>query len=87
MATPTQRRTSSSRKRRASHAALSPIRTTTCPKCKKPKLPHHACSFCGYHHKTTLPKKVRVKKSVKPGKDREKKDREKKEAKKQEKQV
>ncbi|MEK7584433.1 MAG: 50S ribosomal protein L32 [Patescibacteria group bacterium] len=49
MGTPTKKRTSGQRKRRASHFALRSKSVRPCPKCKKPVLPHHACAFCGYY--------------------------------------
>ncbi len=33
---------------RRSHHALRPITLSPCPKCGKVKLPHAACSVCGY---------------------------------------
>lgn len=47
MALQSQRRTKSSKKRRASHFALKKKSLTTCAKCGKPIMPHYACSFCG----------------------------------------
>ena len=35
------------RKRRSHHAKIS-ANYTDCPKCNSPKLPHAACSNCGY---------------------------------------
>lgn len=49
MGLPSQKRTKSSKRRRASHFALSKINLSACPKCKKPSLPHHICQFCGYY--------------------------------------
>jgi len=48
---PVQRRrhTPGRGKRRRSHLALKPIKILSCPKCKKPVLPHRACSYCGYY--------------------------------------
>jgi large subunit ribosomal protein L32 len=43
------RRTSKSRSRtRRAHEALKPMNYTLCPKCSQAKLPHAACSNCGY---------------------------------------
>ncbi len=43
------RRTSRSRSRtRRSHEAIKPVNYTLCPKCSQAKLPHAACSNCGY---------------------------------------
>ncbi|HLD61031.1 MAG TPA: 50S ribosomal protein L32, partial [Patescibacteria group bacterium] len=47
MGLPGHRRTSSHKHRRAAHFALQANTITTCPKCKKPILPHRACAFCG----------------------------------------
>jgi len=47
MGLPGHRRTSSHKRRRASHFALKKIDLTTCPKCKKRVLPHNVCAFCG----------------------------------------
>jgi large subunit ribosomal protein L32 len=43
------RKTSKSRTRtRRSHHALTPANYALCPKCSQAKLPHAACSNCGY---------------------------------------
>ncbi|MCX5644457.1 MAG: 50S ribosomal protein L32 [Phycisphaerae bacterium] len=43
------RRTSRSRSRtRRSHEAIKPVHYVLCPKCSQAKLPHAACSNCGY---------------------------------------
>ena len=43
------RRMSRSRGRtRRAHEALKPMNYTLCPKCSQAKLPHAACSNCGY---------------------------------------
>ncbi len=47
MGLPGHRRTSSHKRRRSAHFALSPAQLTTCPKCQKPVRPHYACAFCG----------------------------------------
>jgi len=47
MGLPGHRRTSSHKRRRAAHFALTAGATNSCPKCKKPVRPHHACTFCG----------------------------------------
>ena len=49
MGLPGHRRTSSDKRRRAAHFALSESAMTTCPKCAKPIRPHRACAFCGYY--------------------------------------
>jgi large subunit ribosomal protein L32 len=43
------KKTSKSRTRtRRAHHAIKPVNYTTCPKCSQAKLPHAACSNCGY---------------------------------------
>ncbi len=49
MGLPGHRRTSSHKRRRAAHFALSLKKLNHCPQCGKPILPHHACAFCGYY--------------------------------------
>lgn len=41
------RRTSSHKRRRASHFALKKLVLAACPKCKEPIMPHRACPSCG----------------------------------------
>lgn len=43
------RRTSSHKRRRASHFALKASNLSVCSHCKKPVKPHHACDNCGYY--------------------------------------
>jgi len=63
MGLPGHRRTSSDKRRRAAHFALRKINFFSCPKCKKPVLPHHACSYCGsYAGKQVLKIKSKKKK-------------------------
>ncbi len=47
MGLPGHRRTSSHKRRRASHFALKKANLSVCPKCKKPVQPHRVCGFCG----------------------------------------
>ncbi|MBI2099278.1 50S ribosomal protein L32 [Candidatus Uhrbacteria bacterium] len=47
MGLPGHRRTSSHKRRRASHFALRKLNLAVCEKCKKAILPHNACAFCG----------------------------------------
>lgn len=49
MGLPSKRRTGSSKRRRASHFALSPSRLTSCTNCGKAVLPHHVCLNCGMY--------------------------------------
>ncbi|HBV58107.1 MAG TPA: 50S ribosomal protein L32 [Candidatus Magasanikbacteria bacterium] len=61
MGLPGHRRTSSHKRRRAAHFALTPAQLTTCPKCKKPARPHYACSFCGtFKGRVVIVKKVKA---------------------------
>lgn len=62
MSVPTQRRTKSSRLRRASHFALKATNLVKCPKCDKPTLPHRVCEFCGtYKGKQVISLKTKKK--------------------------
>lgn len=47
MSVPKKKRTSGSRKKRASHHAISAPNLKKCTKCGEAKLPHHACTKCG----------------------------------------
>ncbi len=59
MPVPAKRRPSSSKRRRASHFALKKVKTVLCPRCKRPKLPHVVCAFCGtYKNKEILKSKL-----------------------------
>lgn len=49
MGLPGHRRTSSHKRRRASHFALKPASLTTCSHCKQPVRPHQVCANCGYY--------------------------------------
>lgn len=49
MGLPGHRRTSSDKRRRASHFALKKMNISVCPKCKEPIQPHHACLKCGFY--------------------------------------
>lgn len=49
MALPGHRRTSSDKRRRASHFALKPIAITKCDNCGAHRLPHHVCNACGFY--------------------------------------
>ena len=59
MGLPGHRRTSSHKRRRASHFALGQANLASCQKCKKPVQSHHACAFCGtYAGRQVLKKKA-----------------------------
>ncbi|MBU1028745.1 50S ribosomal protein L32 [Patescibacteria group bacterium] len=47
MALPGHRRTSSHKRRRASHFAMKKATLAACPKCKQPRMQHIACANCG----------------------------------------
>jgi len=49
MGLPGHRRTSSHKRRRASHFALKKLVLAACPKCKAPIMPHRACKECGMY--------------------------------------
>lgn len=72
MGLPSQKRTKSSAKRRASHFALKKTSLIKCPKCGKQKLAYRACEFCGtYRDKQII--KIKVKKKTTKQKDQERK--------------
>ncbi len=45
---PTQKLSRARTRRRRSHHAKRAVNYSECPKCNNPKLPHAACSNCGY---------------------------------------
>ncbi len=45
---PVQRQTRTQGRKRRSHDGLRPVQAVQCPNCGSPKLPHAACSDCGY---------------------------------------
>ena len=49
MGVPTQKRTKSSKKRRASQFALKATKPKLCSNCQNPVLGHTACTKCGYY--------------------------------------
>ena len=49
MGLPGHRRTSSHKRRRASHFALAKSVSAVCDKCKQAVLPHRACKVCGFY--------------------------------------
>lgn len=74
------RRTSSHKRRRASHFALKATSLSECSHCKKPVKTHHVCEACGYYKdrqvikvKSKVLKKVtKAKKEAKAEKKEEK---------------
>lgn len=70
MGLPGHRRTSSHKRRRASHFALKPKTLATCPKCKASVLPHTACKECGtYDGRQVIELKNPLEKKAAPKKD------------------
>lgn len=61
------RRTSSSKRRRAAHFALTKISLTKCTNCGVEIKPHHACVACGMYDSRTViaPKAVKMETPVK----------------------
>ncbi len=59
MGLPGHRRTSSHKRRRASHFALAKSVSGVCDKCKQPILPHRACKTCGFYKGRTVVDKTR----------------------------
>ncbi|MCX8044986.1 MAG: 50S ribosomal protein L32 [Desulfobacterota bacterium] len=49
MAVPKKKISKSRTRTRRAHHALTPANVGTCPQCNEPKLPHRACSKCGYY--------------------------------------
>lgn len=49
MGLPGHRRTSSHKRRRASHFALKPVAIAKCSNCSAVRLPHNACTACGFY--------------------------------------
>ena len=65
MSVPAQRRTSSHKKRRASHFALSKPSTKKCDKCGETVMPHRACAKCGtYKGRQVLDTDKRLKRAT-----------------------
>jgi large subunit ribosomal protein L32 len=61
MGLPGHRRTSSDKRRRAAHFALTESAVQKCPKCAKPMLPHRACGFCGTYKGRQITKAPKAK--------------------------
>jgi large subunit ribosomal protein L32 len=49
MSVPKQRHTKQRRDAKRGRFAIKPVKTVTCPKCGKEKLPHMACAKCGFY--------------------------------------
>lgn len=54
MGLPAKRRTTTSKKQRASHFALKKVALTTCEKCSAKTTPHMACKKCGTYKGKTI---------------------------------
>ncbi|MFA4937224.1 MAG: 50S ribosomal protein L32 [Patescibacteria group bacterium] len=76
MGLPGHRRTSSHKRRRASHFALVKVHLTKCSHCHKPIRPHLACANCGYYRGRLV---LKIKSKTKPGAKKEVKEKETKE--------
>ncbi|MFA5356866.1 MAG: 50S ribosomal protein L32 [Candidatus Omnitrophota bacterium] len=50
MPLPKQRHSKARGRKRRTHWKLKKTNLITCPQCKHPRLPHHACSVCGYYN-------------------------------------
>ncbi len=78
MALPTQKRSKSRQKRKQYQYRLKKIYLSVCPKCKKPKLSHQICPFCGTYMDKEIIKPKTEKKDKKKSKEtkiqKEKKD-------------
>lgn len=65
MGVPTQKRSKSSKHKRASHFGLKKVQANICEHCKAPVLSHHACANCGFYNgKEVIKIKVKSKKTV-----------------------
>jgi large subunit ribosomal protein L32 len=73
---PKKRKTKSSNRKGRAHLALKTKKLNVCPKCGKPKLPHHACAFCGtYKGEQIIKIKARKKTEKKKAQERRDEDR------------
>lgn len=80
MALPTQKRSKSCQRTRQYQYRLKKICLSVCPKCKKPKLSHQVCPFCGtYMDKEIIKAKSKKgEKGTKEQKDKKERKEEKK---------
>lgn len=49
MANPKRRHSKARKKKRRTHDSLKPVSLSKCPQCHNDKLPHRACTHCGYY--------------------------------------
>ncbi|MGH8793817.1 MAG: 50S ribosomal protein L32 [Stackebrandtia sp.] len=47
MAVPKRRMSRSNTRSRRANWKATPVKTSACPQCREPKLPHAACGVCG----------------------------------------
>lgn len=66
MGLPSKKSTKTGKKRRLALLKYKKTHLSTCPKCKKPVLPHQACFFCGtYRGREVITIKFKAKDSKK----------------------
>lgn len=58
MGLPSKRRTTRSKKERASHFALKVKAITACAQCGAAAMPHRACASCGYYKGKQVVKQI-----------------------------
>lgn len=79
MSVPKKQQTKSATRQRQSHNALKKINLSSCPKCKKPILPHTVCLNCGtYKGRQVLTIKEKGAKKAEAAKAKKEKSKEKK---------
>lgn len=49
MAVPKRRTSKSKGRTRRQHQKLKVPNLSNCPRCRQPRLPHHACTNCGHY--------------------------------------
>ncbi len=68
MALPKRRHSKTRGRKRRTHWKVKLGSLNFCPQCKKPKMPHRVCKFCGYYNgKQVIDIKVKDKKKEKKG--------------------
>lgn len=50
MPNPKRRHSKARTRTRRAHDALSVPQSSACPNCQEPRMPHRACSKCGYYN-------------------------------------
>ncbi|MCX7736210.1 MAG: 50S ribosomal protein L32 [Candidatus Kapabacteria bacterium] len=50
MPNPTRRHSKTRRDKRRTHYKAVAVRSASCPQCGAPKVPHRACTECGYYN-------------------------------------